>query len=65
MNPDRFGLCGINNFPNVDPHRGIYQLQLIDQRDIHTAKDVLSSSLAASATPTGGRPGTTVLIARL
>ena len=35
------GLCGLDHFPNIDPHRGIDHLQLVHQRDIHAAEDVL------------------------
>ena len=36
----RFCFSGFNNLPDVDPHRRVDELQLIDQGDVHTAKDV-------------------------
>jgi len=35
------GLGRFNHLPDVDPHRAVYHLQLVDQGYVHTAKDVL------------------------
>lgn len=37
---ERLGLGRFDHFPDVDPHRSIDDLQLVDQGDIHTSEDV-------------------------
>src|SRR5258708_13927714 len=37
----RFGLGGVDNFPNVDAHRAIDHFQFIDQGNVYAPKGVL------------------------
>ncbi len=38
---ERLGLCRVHYFPDVDPHFHERDFQLVHQRDIDRAKDVL------------------------
>src|SRR5437667_9635495 len=38
---ERFCLGSVNDLPNIDSHRVVHDLQLINERDVHAAKDVL------------------------
>ena len=44
----RFGLGGIYNFPDVDIHLAKYHLELVDQRDVHGAENILLSFTASA-----------------
>src|SRR6516164_1025622 len=49
----RFRLGCFNNLPNVNPHRAVDELQLIDKGDVHAAKDVFQQ-LGSFRHPTRG-----------
>src|SRR6058998_859033 len=39
--PKRFRLGGFDYFPDINSHGVVYHFQLIHQRDVYTAKDIL------------------------
>ncbi len=38
---ERFRFGSVDDFPDVDSHPLKYDLQLVDQSDVHRAKDIL------------------------